>query len=62
MARTSSALIVAAVRLDPLPQPAGDRLLDGQEGHHVEQVVDLQAVQVVARAGRGRPPRPDSRS
>ena len=25
-------------RLHPLPQAAGDPLLDGQEGHHVEQV------------------------
>ena len=34
--------------LDPLPQSAGDGLLDVQEGHHVDQVVDLQAVQMVA--------------
>ena len=33
--------------LDPFPQAAGDPLLDGQEGHHVEQLVDLQVRQVI---------------
>ena len=34
-------------RLHPLPQAAGDGLLDGQEGHHVDEVLDLQTGQVV---------------
>src|SRR5262249_21302760 len=38
---------------DPLPQITGDRLLDGQEGLHFEQVVDLQAMQVVAEVDEG---------
>ena len=34
-------------RLDPFPQAAGDPLLDGQEGHHVNQLVDLQVRQMI---------------
>ena len=34
-------------RLDPLPQAAGDPLLDGQERHHVEKLVDLQVRQMI---------------
>ena len=49
-------------RLDPLPQAAGDPLLDGQEGHHVEQLVDLQVRQVVFDLEDAPPPPPDSRS
>ena len=29
-------------RLNPFPQTAGDPLLDGQESHHVNELVDLQ--------------------
>ena len=47
MARTSSALIVSAVDLDPFPQAAGDPLLDRQERHHVDELVDLQVRQVI---------------
>ena len=34
-------------RLHPFPQAAGDPLLDGQEGHHVNELVDLQVRQVI---------------
>ena len=47
MARTSSALIVSAVVWTRSRKAAGDPLLDGQECHHVDELVDLQVRQVI---------------
>ena len=47
MARTSSASIVSAVLEDPSRRPRIDRLFDVQEGHHVEQLLDLQGVDML---------------